>query len=94
MIRHHLDPAASLTSYDRTDAILPVLAGAADFEILESPEEVRAILEANELALPALSDGQINQLLAFLNALTDRTGLDGRLGIPETVPSGLPVPRP
>ena len=33
-------------------------------------------------------------LIAFLNALTDRKGVDGRLGVPTSVPSGLPVPTP
>ncbi|MEM7188995.1 MAG: cytochrome c peroxidase, partial [Pseudomonadota bacterium] len=94
VIRHHLDPEGSLASYDRTRAILPALADAKDFPILEEPEEVDAILEANELALPELSEEQIEQLLAFLHSLTDRTGLTGRIGVPETVPSGLPVPRP
>ncbi|MEM7060959.1 MAG: cytochrome-c peroxidase [Pseudomonadota bacterium] len=94
VIRHHLDPAESVASYDRASAKLPALPETADFEILESPQEVQNILAASELTLPPLSNRQIDQVLAFLKALTDRKGLRGRLGVPETVPSGLPVPRP
>ena len=31
--------------------------------------------------------------MAFLETLSDPVALSGRLGVPQTVPSGLPVPR-
>jgi cytochrome c peroxidase len=39
-----------------------------------------------------LSPEDIAALLAFLDTLTDPIALNGRLGIPASVPSGLPVP--
>ena len=42
----------------------------------------------------ALSPEDIAALVAFLGALTDPVARQGRLGVPDTVPSGLPVPTP
>lgn len=91
VVRHHLNPVASLNSYDETQAILPELKGSRDFNILNNPIEVQAIADANELLPITLSDNEITQIIAFLNALTDANKAKGRLGIPATVPSGLPV---
>ena len=44
------------------------------------------------LAGLALSDAEIKDLITFLHALTDGQSLTGRLGVPDSVPSGLPVP--
>ncbi len=93
VVRHHLDPVASLMAYDIGQAILPDLPGAVDDWVLARPEETRAIAEANELAPVALSDAELADLLAFLGTLTDEASLAGRLGVPSAVPSGLPVPR-
>ncbi len=93
VVRHHLDPVASLYAYDRSQVILPELAGADDWRILNSTDEVAAIADANELAPMELSDAQVGDILTFLGALTDQVSLEGRLGIPESVPSGLPVDR-
>lgn len=93
VVRHHLDPVASLTAYDRSQAILADLPGAQDWRILDDPAEMAAIAAANELTPVALSDAQVADLLAFLHALTDEAGAEGRLGVPATVPSGLPVDR-
>lgn len=88
VIRHHLDPVASLRAYDLSEAILPDLPGVDDTRVLAVPEEVDAIAAANELAPSDLSDAQIADLVAFLAALEDP---EERLGIPDMVPSGLPV---
>lgn len=49
------------------------------------------ITSANELGSKALGDLEVNQLVAFLNALTDPRIHDLAHLIPERVPSGLPV---
>ncbi|UCG74048.1 MAG: cytochrome-c peroxidase [Chromatiales bacterium] len=49
------------------------------------------ILNANELEPVELSDGDINDLTAFLRALTDPVHRDAAHLVPERVPSGLPV---
>jgi len=90
-VRHHLDPVQSLTDYDHTQAILAELPGADDFRILDSARERAEIAEANTLNPVRLSDREVDAVLAFLQALTDESGNRGRLGVPETVPSGLPV---
>ena len=91
VVRHHLDPVAGLMAYDRTQAILPDMAGAKDWTILDAPDEVALIAAANELEPVALNDAEVAQILAFLEALKDDVSLYGRLGVPDAVPSGLPV---
>jgi len=93
VVMHHLDPVASLYAYDRSQAILPPLPGANDWAILNDPKEMAAIAAANELAPTSLSEKEIDDLLAFLAALSDQNSANGRLGIPDQVPSGLPVGR-
>jgi cytochrome c peroxidase len=93
VVRHHLDPVASLYAYDRSEAILPVLDGADDWRVMDDRDELAAIAEANDLEPAALTDAEVADILAFLEALTDPTSLQGRLGIPESVPSGLPIDR-
>jgi cytochrome c peroxidase len=93
VVRHHLDPVKALFSYDISQAILPELEGAGDWDtaILADAREIAAIAEANELAPMALTNDEVAAILAFLESLTDPGSRDGRLGIPERVPSGLPV---
>jgi len=91
VLRHHLDPVAGLWAYDPGQAVLPALSGADDYSVLDDPGEIASIAAANELAPKILSDAEIAALLAFLETLSDRQSLQGRLGIPDAVPSGLPV---
>ncbi|MEJ2020917.1 MAG: cytochrome-c peroxidase, partial [Maritimibacter sp.] len=66
-------------------------ASAKDMLIMADAEEVQRIADANELAPVELTDAQISDLMAFLNSLTDPVAEAGRLGVPVSVPSGLPV---
>ncbi len=89
VIRHHMNPARAL----------------ADYDVMHLPPEVRqrtwiseslnqAMLDRLDplLQVPAdLSDNEMDQLLAFLEALTDPAAKDLRKTIPQRVPSGLPV---
>ena len=88
MVRHHLDPIASLNTYRLDMATLPVLSDTVDDRIMSSEMDIAAIAEANELEPLELSDAEVQALLAFLKALEDPAM---RLGVPKTVPSGLPV---
>ena len=90
VIQHHLDPVKSLMAYDISQAILPPFSGITDDWVLARPEELSAIAEANTLQPFALSEAEISDIVAFLQALEDPVI---RLGVPEAVPSGLPVPR-
>lgn len=91
IVRHHLDPVAGLNSYDRSQIIVPALAGAQDWAVMDDPAELIAIANANELKPIALTDTEVENLIDFLHTLTDPISKDGRLGVPKTVPSGLPV---
>ena len=82
----HADPVAGLARYDIGQAILPAMDGddlAEDFGPI-----------ANAVTTPGvkLDQDQIAALIAFLGTLSDPVALNGRLGVPKTVPSGLPVP--
>ena len=91
MIRHHLDPVASLKAYNVAQLVLPDLPNSQDFRATLDPDEQAAIAAANELSPSNLSETEIIQIVAFLNALSDTASLAGKLGVPQTVPSGLSV---
>lgn len=91
VVRHHLDPDASLYAYSPNMAVLPKLEDAQDWNILGETTELESISAANELAPITLTDTEVSDLLAFLGSLTDEASLVGRLGVPVRVPSGLPV---
>lgn len=90
-LRYHIDPAG--TDYSPESATLPRLEGAQDLRIWSDPIEQTAIRNAAPLGQPNLPDDAIGDLIAFLDSLTDAEALTGRLGIPEGVPSGLPIDR-
>lgn len=90
-IRHHLDPVGSLRIYDPQQAIMPTLPAASDLKVMDTAIEVDLIAAANTLDPVNLSDEEVAALLAFMDALTDPQGLRGALGVPGSVPSGLPV---
>ena len=92
VVRHHLDPVASLYAYDISQAVMPGFQ-ADDARVLNDPEEMKAIAAANVLTPQTLSDGEVADIIAFLNALTDPQSLRGALGVPAAVPSGLPIDR-
>ena len=91
VVRHHLDPVGSLNAYLEASAVLPVNVGKNDFAVMRNPEEVAKIAAANALAPVDLDEQEIGEIIAFLNALTDPQSLKGALGIPASVPSGLPL---
>lgn len=87
VVRHHLDAATSLNTYDATQ--LPAL-----FEPTydNNPGRQAARINSADPLMPvlSLSDAQVADLVAFLHALTDpaSTLLEAA---PDSVPSGLPV---
>ena len=90
-LRDHADPARGLAGYT-PDAVLPRTESGPVWAIMEDPVEVARMASAAVPGTP-LSDDEIDALMAFLETLTDPVALAGRLGIPESVPSGLPVDR-
>ena len=92
-LRHHADPVSGLATYT-LDAVLPELPDTApDTAALEDRAEIAAIASAVERETVALSDSDIANLIAFLSTLEDPVALAGRMGVPDRVPSGLPVDR-
>ncbi len=93
MVRHHRDPAASRTAWRPEMAHLvdaPWLA-ATDFVIRSDTLEMARQARRLDISLPPISDAEIDDIVAFLNALTGETARDRPLGRPDRVPSGLPV---
>ena len=92
-IRAHCDPRTAIVRYDRAQVRMPALDVAPDWLVLDDADETRAIQAAAVDWRVTLRDDDVAALVAFLGSLSDPVALSGRLGIPETVPSGLPVPR-
>lgn len=96
-LRDHLDPAAASDrfasdSIDRRNVRLPPLA-VEDWREMDDPDARSTILRA-ALANPVEAEidaPDIAALIAFLHTLDDPVALYGRMGIPDSVPSGLPV---
>lgn len=89
VVSHHLNPAASLEAYDPKQLSL-VLQDTCQ----NQPEVLAAILSTKDsLATEQaqLSDQDVQDLLAFLDALTSPGALNLADTIPASVPSGLPV---
>jgi cytochrome c peroxidase len=93
VVRHHLDPVASLNNYDQNHAVLPSRPDLdlIDFVVQDDDVLRGKIAAANELSRRKLKDSEVDDLMAFLQALTDPASLDLRINVPMTVPSGLPV---
>lgn len=94
VVRHHLDPFGALGSYDRSQARLhDVTLDDGDWTVMDNFDEVMRIAMSAEIAPVSLTDPQIADLVAFLDALTDPGAGKDRLGPPDRLPSGLPLDR-
>lgn len=93
MVRHHFNPRESNARWRKEMALLPSAPwlDAEDFALRENEAENARILSRIDIELPAATDAEIADIVAFLNALTGETALQRPMGRPETVPSGLPV---
>lgn len=92
-VRHYIDPVATLNGYDRTQAVLPSRPDldALDFQAMDQPAVLEAIAAQNQAPPRNLSDRDVDDLVAFLQSLTDPAALDLRHLVPDRVPSGLPL---
>lgn len=93
IIRHHLDPVKARREWHRDLAQLPKVPWleAIDFVIQSDTREMARQDAVLDITPMELSDRDVADLVAFLNALTGGESKFGRLGRPETVPSGLEV---
>ena len=93
MIRHHMNPEAARAAWNSDMAQLPDVPwlAAADFAIQEDKGEMARQDARLDMRPFSLTDVEITDLIAFLNALTGATAHDRPLGRPTSVPSGLRV---
>lgn len=90
-LAHHANPKPAIEDY-RPQATLPEFqATQADWAVMDSEADRDEIRAAIRVTGRALSLAEIDSLFAFLESLTDTASLNGRLGVPARVPSGLPV---
>ncbi|WP_068111892.1 cytochrome-c peroxidase [Tropicimonas marinistellae] len=92
-VAYHVDPRAGLAEFDRAEPILHTFDGKPIWTTLEDSTEKDRIGAAVATQPRHLADKDIAAIVAFLESLTDQASLDGRLGIPDALPSGLPVER-
>ncbi|MBJ3761398.1 cytochrome-c peroxidase [Maribius pontilimi] len=90
-LRDHAEPRAGLARYEDLPP-LPQMDGIVDDRWALDSDERAAIADAAPEGR-ALTEPELDALLAFLDALTDPASISGRLGVPDSVPSGLPVAR-
>ncbi|MEO1746107.1 MAG: cytochrome c peroxidase, partial [Pseudomonadota bacterium] len=93
-LRHHTAPRAGWAAFDTQTVNVAELPEKPLFTVPDDPSAVEAILASVLHGDDVLGDEELDALIAFLETLTGETAKSGgRLGIPETVPSGLPVDR-
>ncbi len=92
-LAYHLDPKAGLAAYVAGVTLPAFEAKKPDWAAMQNADEVVAIAAAVVTPPVALDAQAQSDILAFLAALEDPAAIKGRLGIPDAVPSGLPVDR-
>ena len=94
IVKHHLQPTASLADWTRDLAALPDVPHLSNLDFLVWDDSREMAFRTGNGPVPQdLSDNEINDIIAFLNSLTCKSAKTGILGIPDTVPSGLPIDR-
>ena len=91
IVRHHLDARQSLKEWQPKQANLPSAnwLEAIDFLVWDDRIEMDRYQRNLDIETVALDNTEISEIVAFLGALTGRNHFP--LGVPKTVPSGLPV---
>ncbi|MEP1964387.1 cytochrome-c peroxidase [Tateyamaria sp.] len=93
IVRHHLNPRSSFDAWTPKMAALvsvPWLEQA-DFMVRRDAREITRQRAAITLDPTPLQDTEVTAIVDFLAALTGETAMEGKLGIPANVPSGLPM---
>jgi cytochrome c peroxidase len=91
VVRHHLDPEIGLRSYNSDQLRLEL-----QDTFQDDAETITALLDNLDplVSTPlTLSDEEMSQLVAFLNALTDPAAKNLSQVVPDSVPSGLSIDR-
>lgn len=96
IVRHHLDPDSSLAAWSPETAGLPEASwlSAIDFVVWNDAREMARQARFRDIDPVALTDDNVADLVAFLKSLTGTVSVTKPpFGVPDTVPSGLPVDR-
>jgi cytochrome c peroxidase len=85
MVRHHLDPLASLDRWRPEMAKLPEVPwlAATDFVVWQDRREMARHRAAVDIAPVLLSDAEVDEIVAFLNALTGDSVERPAFGVPD-----------
>ncbi len=85
MIRHHLDPQTSLANWTPAMAALPQVPWLqkADFVVWQDRFEMQRVRNTIDISSVALTDAEIDALVAFLNALTGTSVGTPPFGVPK-----------
>lgn len=97
IVRHHLDPDGMLAKWQPKTAALPDAPWLEpiDFVVYKDQREMARQARLRDVERISLSDQEVSDLVAFLKALTGTSSVSSpSFGIPDRVPSGLPVDRP
>jgi cytochrome c peroxidase len=93
IIGHHLDPQGSFDRWTLAEVDLPNAPWLETIDrvpLMDSRERAR-IRATVDITPRQISEEQVDDLVAFLHALTGGESVKGRLGRPDRVPSGLTV---
>ncbi len=93
IIKHHLNPLESLENWNSSQLILPEFekVEGVDFIIHSDSLEMARYKQYVDIEPINLEENEIQALISFLNTLTGSESIEGNLGRPEEIPSGLRV---
>lgn len=89
IVRHHANPARSLTQWTVDEASLRPAPWLNDKVALDA--RIAELAASAEIIPVALTDDEVSQLVAFLESLTGASARERPMGRPASVPSGLTV---
>ena len=95
MVRHHLNPMQMRDEWKPEMAQLPKAEWleAIDFVVMADKREMARQRSHLDIKPKQLNDREIDDLVTFLHSLTGANAMSLPLGVPESVPSGLPIDR-
>lgn len=93
IVKHHLNPIKQLEAWSRSEAVLPEAPWLEqiDFIAFDDKRERKRLASHVDIRPVQLDDEAIDDLVAFLHALTGTESIKGRLGRPDRVPSRLEI---
>ena len=93
IVRHHLDPAAMRAAWQPNLAALPAVPWLEEIDFVIQSDSLEMARQAEKLDIKAIkmTQGEVTDIVAFLQSLTGTSAKHGRLGRPSSVPSGLSV---